>query len=90
MKRWGEQKRRMHLMSKSQAKEAIRLAQEFGLMGSGLSESGKGSHLHGSEAFFPELLELAWPPEGRLIERDCTCDMWDRIRCKSIFPFIVV
>jgi len=88
LNRWGfsaEQKRRMHLMSKSQAKEAIRLAQEFGLMGSGLSEDGKGSHLHGSEAFFPELLELAWPPEGRLIERDCTCDMWDRIRCKSLF-----
>lgn len=85
LKRWAfaaDDQRRMHPMSKNQAKEAIRLAQELGLMGAGLSEDGKGSHLHGSEMFFPELLELAWPPEGRLIERDCTCDMWDRIRCK--------
>lgn len=83
LKRWGfsaDDQRRLHPMSKSQAKEAIRLAQELGLMGAGLSEDGKGSHLHGSEMFFPELLELTWPPEGRLIERDCTCDLWDKIR----------
>lgn len=71
----------MH-MSKERAREAVRLAQELGLLGMGLSEdeTGKDFRFDSSEIFFPELLELTWPPEGRLIERDCTCDMWDRIR----------
>jgi hypothetical protein len=87
LKRWGfiaDDQSRVKLMSKKQAREAIRLAQELGLIGTGLSqdEAGKGGMSSGNEIFFPELLELTWPPEGRLIERDCTCDMWDRIRCK--------
>ena len=86
LKHWGfsADDRPMHLMSKSRAREAIRLAQELGLMGVGLSEdeAGKVGPVPGSEVFFPELLEFTWPPEGRLIERDCTCDLWDRIRCK--------
>jgi len=69
-------------MSKERAREAVRFAQDLGLLGMGLSEdeTGKDFRFDMSEIFFPELLELAWPPEGRLIERDCTCDMWDRIR----------
>jgi hypothetical protein len=63
-------------MSKMEAKEAIHLAQEAGVLGSGLLSYGT------EKLFFPELFELSWPPEGRLLERDCTCDMWDRIRCK--------
>jgi carboxylesterase type B len=87
LKRWGfaaDDHSRVKLMSKKQAREAIRLAQELGLMGTGLSEdeTGKIGMPYSNEIFFPELLELTWPPEGRLIERDCTCDMWDRIRCK--------
>uniref|UniRef100_A0A7S3PU08 Carboxylesterase type B domain-containing protein n=1 Tax=Chaetoceros debilis TaxID=122233 RepID=A0A7S3PU08_9STRA len=74
--------RPMHHMSKNSAREAIRLAQEFGLLGMGLSEdeAGGGYPMDASEIFFPELFEFTWPPEARLIERDCTCDLWDRIR----------
>lgn len=69
-------------MPKERAREAVRFAQDLGLLGMGLSEdeTGKDFRVDVSEIFFPELLELTWPPEGRLIERDCTCDMWDRIR----------
>ena len=38
------------------------------------------------DAFFPQLLEIKWPSEGRLVERDCTCDFWERIRCESALP----
>lgn len=74
--------RPMHHMSKNSAREAIRLAQEFGLLGMGLSEdeAGGGYPMDASEIFFPELFDFQWPPEARLIERDCTCDLWDRIR----------
>mmetsp|Transcript_15104 Transcript_15104/g.23448 ORF Transcript_15104/g.23448 Transcript_15104/m.23448 type:complete len:735 (+) Transcript_15104:1-2205(+) len=27
-----------------------------------------------------ELIDFHWRPEARLIEEDCTCEMWDRIR----------
>jgi len=77
-------------MSKLEAKEAIRFAQQLGLLGLGLGgeDLGGGGSAGGGgdepevewEPFFPELMELTWPPEGRLIERDCTCDFWDRIR----------
>lgn len=63
-------------MSITEAKEAIRIAQEIGALGSGLLNRGT------DQLFFPEIFELRWPPEGRLLERDCTCDLWDRIRCK--------
>jgi len=55
--------------------EVLRMAQDMGVMGEGL----RGQETMRPE-FLPEFLELSWPPEGRLIERDCTCDMWDRIR----------
>ena len=73
-------------MSKAEGKEAIRLAQELGLLGMGLSDEKTEESIG---AFFPELFELSWPPEGRLIERDCTCDLWDRIRCKFIKKLVI-
>jgi hypothetical protein len=82
--RWyADEKRPMQAISKSEAREAIRLAHNLGLIGIGLN-SGFGSKTPplDSMPFYPEFLELSWPPEGRLIERDCTCDFWDRIRCK--------
>ena len=83
-------------MSRSEVKVAIRLAQKMGLLGMGLGgeDGGRNGFFFGggrdnrrdvkteSEPYFPELLELKWPPEGRLIEKDCTCDFWDRIGCK--------
>lgn len=64
-----------------------RIAQEIGVLGTGLDrgttrgKTDKGAYTS-DEDFFPQLLELMWPPEGKLIERDCTCDFWDRKRCK--------
>lgn len=59
------------------------IAQDMGLLGRGLAGEPKRGNSPDNwvEDFFPEILELKWPPEGRLVERDCTCDMWDRIRC---------
>ena len=89
LKRWGfkADDRPVYQMSRTQARHAIRIAQEIGVLGVGLSEdaSGKSRGAHGSETYLPELLELTWPPEGRIIERDCTCDLWDRIRCKFFY-----
>ena len=64
----------------SAMQEIQRIAQEMGLLGIGLA--GELSYSERGEEFFPEMLELKWPPEGRLVERDCTCDLWDKIRCK--------
>ena len=61
------------------------IAQEMGIMGTGLH--GQYHDDNEDDDFFPQILELKWPPEDRLIERDCTCDMWDRIRCK-LFVFV--
>jgi len=67
--------------------EIQRMAQDIGVLGRGLSGEcdrllGGSSNSHGywEDDFFPQLIELQWPPEGRLIERDCTCDFWERIR----------
>lgn len=67
------------------AKEVMRLAQEIGVLGTGIdSGDDRWSYQQNSEDkdFFPEFIDFKWPPEGRLIERDCTCEMWDNIRCK--------
>ncbi len=75
-----------------------RMAQDMGVLGRGLSgeydrllgggfggsSSGGSSHQYWDDDFFPQFLELQWPPEGRLVERDCTCDFWERIRCKFV------
>jgi hypothetical protein len=62
-------------------RQVQRIAQDMGVLGVGLQ--GEDPRLTDwDDDFFPEILELKWPPEGRLVERDCTCDMWDRIRCK--------
>jgi hypothetical protein len=56
-----------------------------GSVGSGSSRTGsslQSGHGYWDDDFFPQFLELRWPPEGRLVESDCTCDFWGRIRCK--------
>jgi len=50
----------------------------FGVSSSG--SSGNSNHGYWEDDFFPQFIELQWPPEGRLVERDCTCDFWERIR----------
>jgi len=73
-------------LSKRKAlQELQQFAQEIRIMGTGLSrESGRRRRSSsGEDEFFPQILDLKWPPEDLLVERDCTCDMWDRIRCKS-------
>jgi len=44
------------------------------------STSSSSNHEYWDDDFFPQFIELQWPPEGRLVERDCTCDFWGRIR----------
>jgi len=51
-----------------------------GFGGSSSGNSGSNSHEYWEDDFFPQFMELQWPPEGRLLERDCTCDFWERIR----------
>jgi len=70
-------------------RKAQRAAQEMGVLGTGIrGEDRSGGMFQSqpsglSDEFFPQILELKWPPESRLVERDCTCDFWDRIRCKN-------
>jgi hypothetical protein len=77
-------------------RQAQRAAQEMGVLGTGLKGDDRGGifqpqpQTSWDDDFFPQLLELMWPPEGRLVERDCTCDFWDRIRCKSSLSLRVV
>ncbi|KAL7581155.1 hypothetical protein ACA910_005947 [Epithemia clementina (nom. ined.)] len=71
---------------KERARRAViqlqQIAQDMGVIGTGLrGEPKKNSNTDTwEENFFPEIMELKWPPEGRLVERDCTCDLWDKIR----------
>ncbi|ACI65697.1 predicted protein [Phaeodactylum tricornutum CCAP 1055/1] len=75
----GHQER---LMSRQAMRQLQEIAQNMGVLGTGLQGEARRGHVGDTwdEDFFPEILELKWPPEGRLVERDCTCDMWDRIR----------
>jgi Carboxylesterase family len=68
-------------LSRRAIRQLQQIAQDMGVLGTGLH--GEPAHRRTTdweEDFFPEILELKWPPEDRLVERDCTCDMWDRIR----------
>lgn len=63
-------------------RQVQRVAQDMGVLGTGLrSDDRRGEHSYWDDDFFPQLLELKWPPEERLVERDCSCDFWERIRC---------
>jgi len=63
-KRWyQQQERNFPPMARKRANEARRFAQELGIMGIGLSEDKTGGGIHPTEVYFPELLELTWPPE---------------------------
>jgi len=71
------------IRARQAAAQLQQIAQDMGVIGTGLQgELKKGSNNNDfwEEDFFPEILELKWPPEGRLVERDCTCDFWDKIR----------
>lgn len=81
--KWSNEKdTKMHPpISKRAVREIIRVAQEMGALGVGLEADDRWPDVESDNVdFFPELLELKWPPEGRVIERDCTCDLWDKIR----------
>jgi len=69
-------------------KETIRqiqkIAQDLGVLGTGMNGDSRRALSFWDDDFFPQLLELKWPPEGRLVERDCSCDFWERIRCKPL------
>jgi hypothetical protein len=67
-------------ISRGTIRQVQRIAQDMGVLGTGLRGDNRQS-IWGDD-FFPQLLELKWPPEERLVERDCTCDFWERIRCK--------
>lgn len=76
------------LPTKSFIRQVLRIAQDMGVLGTGLkaTEDTRGfsrTYSDWDDDFFPQLLELKWPPEDRLVERDCTCDFWERIRCKT-------
>lgn len=86
--RWSHDDNMGPSMSKRAVREAVRRAQEIGALGTGLTGEGNWPGADWDDDFFPELFELRWPPEGRLIERDCTCDMWDKIRCKCTLTFL--
>jgi hypothetical protein len=83
---WKEEERGR--IPPSTIRQVQRIAQDMGVLGSGLRSDDRsgsaGMRSYWDDDFFPQLLELKWPPEGRLVERDCTCDFWERIRCKSI------
>jgi hypothetical protein len=72
-------------LTRRAVRQLQQIAQDMGVLGRGLQGEPprRGNTIDWEEDYFPELLELKWPPDSRLVERDCTCDMWDRIRCKS-------
>lgn len=78
---WDHDKPKESLSSIEQ--EVMRVAQEFGVLGTGMGGGDDRWNYQQTwvdKDFFPEFINFKWPPESRLIERDCTCDMWDNIR----------
>jgi hypothetical protein len=73
-------------LTRRAVRQLQQIAQDMGVLGRGLQGETprRGNAMEWEDDFFPEMLELKWPPDGRLVERDCTCDLWDNIRCKSI------
>ena len=81
-----EEEAKVHIPTRSAIRQVQRIAQDMGVLGTGLhgteDRRSSGTYNYWDDDFFPQLLELKWPPEERLVERDCTCDFWERIRCK--------
>jgi hypothetical protein len=70
-------------------RELQQIAQDMRIMGTGLRGDVRRGQETWQDDFFPQILELKWPPEDRLVERDCTCDMWDRKRCKFCIQLVL-
>ena len=73
------------------ADEVLRIGQGYGVLGQFASRwnDDDGSNIadkaaarrRGSEAqCFLSIMEFRWRPEGRLIENDCSCELWDEIK----------
>jgi len=80
---WGKELKSKTLGGRRSMQEILQLARSMGVIGIGLTHDDSNRGLNNDfmdEEFFPQLLDLSWPPELRLIEKDCTCDLWDRIR----------
>jgi hypothetical protein len=60
------------------------MAQEIGVMGEGVGvedeEPTAAAWFDEGGHTIPFLLDIAWPPEARLIERDCSCELWDKVK----------
>jgi hypothetical protein len=80
--------REVDTLPQSDFREIFRVAQDMGILGKGIGvvEDSEDkcfiSNDIRNEVFLPQMLELKWPPEERLVERDCTCDFWEKIRYK--------
>ncbi|KAL3920835.1 MAG: hypothetical protein SGILL_003061 [Bacillariaceae sp.] len=70
----------MGVLGRGLSGEYERLVNGGKIGASGIGSRSLSGHTYWEDDFFPQLLELQWPPEGRLVERDCTCDFWERIR----------
>jgi hypothetical protein len=68
----------------SVAANIVRMAQEIGVMGEGVGvedeEPTAAAWFDEGGHTIPFLLDIAWPPEARLIERDCSCELWDKVK----------
>lgn len=72
-----------HELTRRAVYQLQQIAKDMGVLGRGLQgEPRRGKTFDWEDDYFPSMLELKWPPRGLQVERDCTCDMWDRIRCK--------
>ena len=78
-------------LRRKEIQDILRIAQDMGILGKGIGvvegdldveEQSSGIPPDIGSGSLPQLLELKWPPEGRLVERDCTCDFWEKIRYK--------
>ena len=77
---WYRDEGETSAIPRNMARELIKKALDIGALGTGLSSDFQQTPK--ANDFLPDMFELTWPPEGRLIEGDCSCDMWDDIKCE--------